>query len=505
MVLPWIPRVLLWALILRELVEHIALLIESLPRILMSAGIWVTFYLSSAFRGVGGSLRGFLHRAPPGSARIDGLEDKGCARRHKTASSSAASAAIMDEGDADLLPRLVVTSSFSCGSSVGVVVAVNACVPAARVWMLAVVIGIALIVVHHLLGAGWRVRTAAGSWRLRMCKLRGVKTLDQALRPDCVECEENMIAGAVVRTLSYDHVFHKACIDERLRDREHGMRCRICNRVARCVLPWKASPANRFSTSVLAAAARSPAGMTSTWPATTAASTSGSARRLAAYACCLGRRGRIRRSRTRRRGRPTMDLVGAMASLFFLHLLRAGWQMRMWTAAGWPYLAAGWETLRMWYRRRIWTLGGVTTLDQPLRPPCKLCEQKMMAGSVVRKLSCDHVFHKACVDGPRARHEMQNMQPCRSLRAAVEGVAGESDRPQRSEHIRARGGVRTLDRALNDACPICQHRMVASDDVRTLSCGRDFHEDCNIAKWLRDNKKACPVCRQINRPVQRME
>uniref|UniRef100_A0A0D3HPP7 Protein kinase domain-containing protein n=1 Tax=Oryza barthii TaxID=65489 RepID=A0A0D3HPP7_9ORYZ len=29
-----------------------------------------------------------------------------------------------------------------------------------------------------------------------------------------------------------------------LLDREHGMRCRICNSVARCVLPWKASPAN---------------------------------------------------------------------------------------------------------------------------------------------------------------------------------------------------------------------------------------------------------------------
>lgn len=35
-----------------------------------------------------------------------------------------------------------------------------------------------------------------------------------------------------------------ACIGEHLLDREHGMRCRICNSVARCVLPWKASPAN---------------------------------------------------------------------------------------------------------------------------------------------------------------------------------------------------------------------------------------------------------------------
>uniref|UniRef100_A0A0E0DFF7 Uncharacterized protein n=1 Tax=Oryza meridionalis TaxID=40149 RepID=A0A0E0DFF7_9ORYZ len=115
-------------------------------------------------RGVGGGLRGFLHRAPPGSARNDGLEGKGYTRRHKTASSSASatSAATMDEGEADLPPHLV--------GIVGVVVAVNACVPAARVWMLA-----------------------------------GVTTLDRALG-DCSICRYGMEAGDVVRTLSCGHV-----------------------------------------------------------------------------------------------------------------------------------------------------------------------------------------------------------------------------------------------------------------------------------------------------------
>uniref|UniRef100_I1PMG4 RING-type domain-containing protein n=1 Tax=Oryza glaberrima TaxID=4538 RepID=I1PMG4_ORYGL len=168
-----------------------------------------------------------------------------------------------------------------------------------------------------------------------------------------------------------------------------------------------------------------------------------------------------------------MDLVGAMASLVFLHLLRAGW--RMWTAAG-----------------RIWTLGGVTTLDQALRPACAECKEKMMAGAVVRKLSCDHVFHKACID-ERLRNREHGMR-CRLCNRVAGWVLPWNASPanltdhnaQRFQHIRARGGVRTLNRALNDECPICQHMMVA--DVRTLSCGHDFHEDSDIAKWLRDNK-----------------
>uniref|UniRef100_A0A0E0KS40 RING-type domain-containing protein n=1 Tax=Oryza punctata TaxID=4537 RepID=A0A0E0KS40_ORYPU len=216
---PWICRLLLWVSVfvwtLSELVVYVVVFgdgEDAIPRVLIAAAVWATYHVLITFRGVGGGLRGFLHRAPPGSARNDGLEDKGCARRYKTASSSAASAATMYEGEADLLPRLVVTSGVSYGGIVGVVVAVNACVPAARVRMLA-----------------------------------GVTTLDRALGgDDCSMCQYSMEAGAVVRTLccACNHVFHKACIDERLRKRKHGMRCRICSRVARCVLPWKTSPAN---------------------------------------------------------------------------------------------------------------------------------------------------------------------------------------------------------------------------------------------------------------------
>lgn len=74
-------------------------------------------------------------------------------------------------------------------------------------------------------------------YRRRIWTLGGVRTLDQALRPQCKLCKQKMMAGAVVRALSCDHVFHKACIDVWLR--EHGMACRLCRRTASCVLPWK--------------------------------------------------------------------------------------------------------------------------------------------------------------------------------------------------------------------------------------------------------------------------
>uniref|UniRef100_A0A0E0JCV3 Zinc finger C3HC4 RING-type domain-containing protein n=1 Tax=Oryza nivara TaxID=4536 RepID=A0A0E0JCV3_ORYNI len=91
---------------------------------------------------------------------------------------------------------------------------------------------------------------------------------------------------------------------------------------------------------------------------------------------------------------------------------------------------------------------------------------------------------------------MQNMQQCRSLRAAVEGVAGEPDRPQCSE-VSAHPCSRRRQDTGSDAERCMRHARSASSGwwpatVRTLSCGHDFHEDCNIAKWLRDNKKACP-------------
>uniref|UniRef100_A0A0E0G1K6 Uncharacterized protein n=1 Tax=Oryza nivara TaxID=4536 RepID=A0A0E0G1K6_ORYNI len=92
---------------------------------------------------------------------------------------------------------------------------------------------------------------------------------------------------------------------------------------------------------------------------------------------------------------------------------------------------------------------------------------------------------------------MQNMQQCRSLRAAVEGVAGEPDRPQCSE-VSAHPCSRRRQDTGSDAERCMRHARSASSGwwpatVRTLSCGHDFHEDYNITKWLRDNKKACPV------------
>lgn len=106
-------------------------------------------------------------------------------------------------------------------------------------------------------------------------------------------------------------------------------------------------------------------------------------------------------------------------------------------------------------------------------------------------------LHRRAPPRPRARHEMQNMQQCRSLRAAVEGVAGEPDRPQCSE-VSAHPCSRRHQDTGSDAERCMRHARSASSGwwpatVRTLSCGHDFHEDCNIAKWLRDNKKACPV------------
>ncbi|BAS89809.1 uncharacterized protein [Oryza sativa Japonica Group] len=43
----------------------------------------------------------------------------------------------------------------------------------------------------------------------------------------------------------------------------------------------------------------------------------------------------------------------------------------------------------------VWMLGGVTTLDRALGD-CSMCRYGMVAGDVVRTLSCGHVFHKDC-------------------------------------------------------------------------------------------------------------
>uniref|UniRef100_A0A0D9W6G4 RING-type domain-containing protein n=1 Tax=Leersia perrieri TaxID=77586 RepID=A0A0D9W6G4_9ORYZ len=44
----------------------------------------------------------------------------------------------------------------------------------------------------------------------------------------------------------------------------------------------------------------------------------------------------------------------------------------------------------------VWMLGGVAKLDRDMGVDCPMCLDGMVAGDVVRKLSCGHVFHKAC-------------------------------------------------------------------------------------------------------------
>ncbi len=59
----------------------------------------------------------------------------------------------------------------------------------------------------------------------------------------------------------------------------------------------------------------------------------------------------------------------------------------------------------------------------------------------------------------------------------------------------------------NERCAICQDKYKPKDKVGTLSCngGHIFHKDC-IYQWLKaDNKKSCPLCRQQNVIVAKIE
>ncbi|KAG8082448.1 hypothetical protein GUJ93_ZPchr0014g46738 [Zizania palustris] len=64
-----------------------------------------------------------------------------------------------------------------------------------------------------------------------------------------------------------------------------------------------------------------------------------------------------------------------------------------WTMAAWMWGA------RAWWKLRVWTLGGVTTLDRTLADNCVICQERMEAGNKVRTLCCGHVFHKPCDNG----------------------------------------------------------------------------------------------------------
>ncbi|CAL5031315.1 unnamed protein product [Urochloa decumbens] len=86
-------------------------------------------------------------------------------------------------------------------------------------------------------------------WWLRVGSLGGVTTLEQALEYDCALCRRGLDAREEVRTLSCGHAFHfrkGAKCDNTIDDwlRENRMRCPVCCKIARPVLPWKAPPAS---------------------------------------------------------------------------------------------------------------------------------------------------------------------------------------------------------------------------------------------------------------------
>ena len=59
----------------------------------------------------------------------------------------------------------------------------------------------------------------------------------------------------------------------------------------------------------------------------------------------------------------------------------------------------------------------------------------------------------------------------------------------------------------NETCAICQDKYKPKEKVGTLSCngGHIFHKDC-IYQWLNvDRKKSCPMCRQQNVIVAKIE
>ena len=46
-----------------------------------------------------------------------------------------------------------------------------------------------------------------------------------------------------------------------------------------------------------------------------------------------------------------------------------------------------------------------------------------------------------------------------------------------------------------DACAICLDSIELEDDIRGLTCGHVFHDDC-IKRWLTTRKALCPLCKQ---------
>lgn len=75
---------------------------------------------------------------------------------------------------------------------------------------------------------------------------------------------------------------------------------------------------------------------------------------------------------------------------------------------------------------------------------------------------------------------------------AREGDPNESNFVVDSEDDDARGPNDGLEE--EETCPICLVEYADGDEIRTLSCGHDFHRDC-VDEWL-SGHTSCPGCRQ---------
>lgn len=85
--------------------------------------------------------------------------------------------------------------------------------------------------------------------------------------------------------------------------------------------------------------------------------------------------------------------------------------------------AAGWTACRpllekLWLRLRVWALGGATALERRLGCDCGVCHEGLEPGAAVRTLSCNHVFHRKCVDR-WLRDERMTCPICRQIPAPV--------------------------------------------------------------------------------------
>uniref|UniRef100_A0A0D9W6G2 RING-type domain-containing protein n=1 Tax=Leersia perrieri TaxID=77586 RepID=A0A0D9W6G2_9ORYZ len=301
--------------------------------------------------------------------------------------------------------------------------------------------------------------------------LGGVTKLDEALDAECPTCQDAMVAGDVVRKLSCGHVFHKSCtrggIDKWLR--ENKLSCPNCRKRALSVrvLPWpwnkqrplpeeeeqentqRPLPAPASSTNAgfapegtdveahqgqLLPPPQAESGPPRSEeqrenpppPSTTSSRASSSpapsdleeepllseiskARRSSRGSNRIGGRERARaRTMADDPIDPTGYLVGTIETIAGITAVIGSVHLGIYIYENMP----------------VWMLSGVTKLDETLVAECPTCQDAMVAGDIVRKLSCGHVFHKSCTRGGIEKWLRENKLSCpncrkraRSLRA----------------------------------------------------------------------------------------